>query len=194
MTTLAGTVKFFSYSNGDTTPTALSVQVVSENNSSAPWYNWGGTGNVLRGDNYIPGAGVNLIRIQLPSAVNAFAADLMYSGPQPKAVRVKPGGVNVGAGTTFGDGYVSLTSVAISGSPGQKLFFGVSQDTPFTYVDIVTAVSSISEYALLDNVAFGNLTTGTPDPTAEPATLFSLGSGIAMLWMAWKWRRPQAAV
>ena len=104
----------------DTTEYALSI--VNGGTSTGQYYNWGTGGAILIGEQY-QGALAHL-HISFGTAVTAWGTDLMLGGtPGDYSIQI-----NGGACPTA----CLATTVAFP----QSAFFGMTSDTPFTFVDL----------------------------------------------------------
>src|SRR3954470_24699844 len=114
-------VTFQGYSD---TGNEYSLSAVSAGPSSQ-YFNWGTGGAILRGDFY-QGALARL-HISLPNAVTAWGTDLMLGGNPGGSFSIKVNGSAV---------CLSATCQAPTNTSQVAVFFGMTSDTAFSYVDL----------------------------------------------------------
>ncbi len=156
------------------------LQIVPENDSAQPWFDYGGTGlapRLLRSDSATVGNQIGF-RIVLPSPVTAFGVEVMSYNPANVSVNI--------AGTPISNalGKYPSGTLATTGIPNRS-FFGVTSTTSFSYVDIISSPGS-GNTIQIDNIAFGMASTDT----AEPQTAVFLITGLGMMLLARRMKSP----
>ena len=167
------------------------LQLAREDNSGAPWYNYGGTGPtgaaatnpvILRGATSANTSNLIGFEIVLPTAVTAFAVEIMGStGGFPVALHLGGSAIS-NPGGAYPTG--TLTTTASHG----RTFFGVTSTTAFTTIDIIggTGIPN-GEFLVIDNLSYG--TAGSLSDTTEPQSAIFLLTGLATIMLARKMRR-----
>ncbi|MEP6538453.1 MAG: hypothetical protein ABJF23_24145 [Bryobacteraceae bacterium] len=167
----------------DTTEYALAIVTPGP---SSQYYNWGTGGAILVGDIY-QGALAHF-HISFATAVTAWATDLMMGN-----------GVTGNFTVTVNGGACSTACVAPAFAFPQAAFFGMTSDTPISFIDLFVASNGRPE---LDNfstaTANGGGGPGGGDPgngggseTPEVTTMLLCASGLTSLARLKKARTPQ---
>jgi len=121
---------------------------------------------------------VPYIHIALLTPVNAFGLNVFSANPNALAFTV-----NVDTAATYSKGNGTPYSVATYNIGTAPAFFGVTSDTPITYIDLTLTGAPLSAYEFVDNFR-----TAQAAQTPEAATLLLIGSGLVGI-MALRRRR-----
>jgi hypothetical protein len=117
--------------------------------TAQPYYNWG-SGVILQANSY-PGALAHL-HMTLPSAVTAWGVDLMLNGASSGTFTIQ---VNGGAVCP------AATCSAPTFSNPTRAFYGMTSDTPFSFVDLFYPGNTYGE---IDNFSIATFSSGAGAP------------------------------
>jgi hypothetical protein len=185
--TLSG-VTFFGFINAPYNVNNY-LQLAREDNSAAPWYNYGRTGPdgnpatnpvVLRGTSATNTSSLVGFEIVLPTPVTAFGVEIMSS----------TGGfhvaVNLGGNAISNPGGAYPTGTLTTAASHGRTFFGVTSATAFNTIDIIGGPSIPSgEYLVIDNLVYGQ----APADTVEPQSAIFLLTGLGTMLLARRMKR-----
>ena len=189
-------VTFFGFFNSPYNINNL-LQLAREDNSGAPWYNFGRTGPngavatnpvILRGATASTTSNLVGFEIVLPTAVTAFGVEIMGSlGGFQVAV-------NLGGNAISNPGGAYPTGTLSTAASHGRTFFGVTSTTPFSTIDIVGGPGIPGgEYLVIDNLAYGTAGQAPLSDTTEPQAAIFLLTGVGAMLLARKMKSLRAS-
>ncbi len=112
---------------------------------------------------------VPYIHIALLTPVNAFGLNVFSANPNALVFTI-----SADTASTYLKGNGTPYSVATNAIGNPPAFFGVTSDTPITFIDLTLQGAPLSSWEFVDNFR----TAQAMDPTPEAATFLLIGSGL----------------